>query len=338
MLRGIKLVTVILSMLATLGLAAAQGGANEEVIRMDFLLNWTISGDHAPYYVALDKGWYDEVGLDVNIILGQGSGFTVQSVDTGRAHMGIADAPVAVAGRAEGADVTIVGIIFDKHPNSMFFWSDADITEPQDLVGMTVAVPASDGHRVMWPAFAQLIGVDPNSVEFVNIAPAAKVAALSARRADVVFELYTGKPFMEKAIPPEQLGNILWADYGFDLYAHSYIASNEVIANNPEMIRRFLDASYRAWEFTLQNPEEAIAILAEYHPINRDDYLANLMLVREFFMTDRYRDEGIGYIDLERAQVTVDMVEDYQGIDVDFTASEMFDGSFLPDPMYRFEF
>jgi NitT/TauT family transport system substrate-binding protein len=334
----IRLVSVVLSLLAIVGLAAAQGGATGGVMKMDFLLNWTISGDHAPYYVALDKGWYDEVGLDVNIILGQGSGFTVQSVDTGRAHMGIADAPVAVAGRAGGAGVTIVGIIFDKHPNSMFFWSDSGITEPQDLVGKTVAVPASDGHRVMWPAFAQLIGVDPESVEFVNIAPAAKVAALSARRADVVFELYTGKPFMEKAIPPEQLGNILWADYGFDLYAHSYIASDDVIASNPEMVRRFLDASYRAWEYTLQNPEEAIAILAEYHPINRDDYLANLMSVREFFMTDRYKNEGIGFIDADRAAVTVDMVEEYQGLDLDFTASEMFDGSFLPDPMYRFDF
>jgi NitT/TauT family transport system substrate-binding protein len=335
MLRTIRIVTVAVSMLAVLGLAAAQ---NADVIEMDFLLNWTISGDHAPYFVALEKGWYDEVGLDVNIILGQGSGFSVQSVDTGSAHMGIADAPVAVAGRAGGAGVTIVGIIFDKHPNSMFFWEDSGITEPQDLVGKTVAVPASDGHRVMWPAFAQLIGVDAESVEFVNIAPAAKVAALSARRADVVFELYTGKPFMEKAIPAEELGNILWADYGFDLYAHSYIASDEVIANNPEMIRRFLDASYRAWEFTLQNPEEAISILAEYHPINRDDYLANLMLVREFFMTDRYKNEGIGFIDLERAQVTVDMVEEYQGIEVGFDASEMFNGSFLPDPMYRFDF
>lgn len=333
MLRTIRIVTVAVSMLAVLGVAAAQ-----DVIEMDFLLNWTISGDHAPYFVALEKGWYDEVGLDVNIIVGQGSGFTVQSVDTGRAHMGIADAPVAVAGRAEGAGVTIVGIIFDKHPNSMFFWTDSGIAEPQDLVGKTVAVPASDGHRVMWPAFAQLIGVDPDSVEFVNIAPAAKVAALSARRADVVFELYTGTPFMEKAIPAEELGNILWADYGFDLYAHSYVASDEVIANNPEMVRRFLDASYRAWEYTLQNPEEAISILAEYHPINRDDYVANLMLVREFFMTDRYQNEGIGFIDLERAQVTVDMVEEYQGIEVDFTASEMFDGSFLPDPMYRFDF
>ena len=336
MFRGIRLFTVAVSMLVTLGLATAQG--DSDVMQMDFLLNWTISGDHAPYYVALDKGWYDEVGLDVNIILGQGSGFTVQSVDTGRAHMGIADAPVAVAGRAEGAAVTIVGIIFDKHPNSMFFWSDSGITEPQDLVGLTVAVPASDGHRVMWPAFAQLIGVDPDSVEFVNIAPAAKVAALSARRADVVFELYTGKPFMEKAIPAAELGNLLWADYGFDLYAHSYIASDEVIANNPEMIRRFLDASYRAWEYTLENPEEAIAILAEYHPINRTDYLANLMSVREFFMTDRYKNEGIGYIDLERADVTVEMVKEFQGLELDFTANEMFDGTFLPNPMYRFDF
>ena len=336
MFRGIRLFTVAVSMLVTLGLATAQG--DSDVMQMDFLLNWTISGDHAPYYVALDKGWYDEVGLDVNIILGQGSGFTVQSVDTGRAHMGIADAPVAVAGRAEGAAVTIVGIIFDKHPNSMFFWSDSGITEPQDLVGLTVAVPASDGHRVMWPAFAQLIGVDPDSVEFVNIAPAAKVAALSARRADVVFELYTGKPFMEKAIPAGELGNILWADHGFDLYAHSYIASDDVIANNPEMIRRFLDASYRAWEYTLQNPEEAIAILAEYHPINRTDYLANLMSVREFFMTDRYKNEGIGYIDLERADVTVEMVKEFQGLEFDFAASEMFNGTFLPSPMYRFDF
>jgi hypothetical protein len=94
------------------GLAAAQGSANVDVMRMDFLPNWTISGDHAPYYVALEKGWCDEVALEVNIILRQGSGVTVQSVDTDRAHMGIADAPVAVAGHAGGASVMIVGIIF----------------------------------------------------------------------------------------------------------------------------------------------------------------------------------------------------------------------------------
>lgn len=334
MARKLGTVALFMVLAVTVGLAGAQSAP----IKMNFLLNWTISGDHSPYYVALDKGWYEEAGLDVNIIIGQGSGFSVQSVATGRADMAIADAPVAVKGRADGANVAIVGIIFDKHPNSMFFWKDSGITVPQDIVGKTVAVPVSDGHRVMWPAFAKLIGVDPESVEFVNIDPAAKVAALAARRADVVFELFTGKPFMEKAIPADQLGNILWADYGFDLYAHSYIASDEVIANNPELIRRFLDVSYRAWQYTLENPADAIEILAKYQPINKEDMLANLLLVREFFKTDRYKTEGIGYIDPARAQLTMDMISEYQGIATDFPVTTMFNNSFLPDPMYRFDF
>lgn len=314
---------------------SAQGQSLEKV---NFLLNWTISGDHAPYYVALDKGWYEEAGLDVTITLGQGSGFTVQAVDSGRADIGIADAPVAVVGRAEGAEVAIVGIIFDKHPNNMFFWKDSGIESPQDLAGKKVAVPASDGHRLMWPAFAHLIGVDADAVEFVNIDPAAKVSALAGRRADVVFELYTGKPYMEKAVPADDLGSILWADHGFDLYAHSFVASNAVLEEKPDAIRAFLDVSYRAWQYSLENREEAIAILSEYHPINKDDFIANLNLDAEFFKTDNYRDLGIGYIDPERAELTMDMVIEYQGVDLDFDVAEMFNPDYLPDPMYKFDF
>ena len=202
------------------GLTAWAAGESE-VQKVNFQLNWKITGDHAPYYVAQEKGWFAEEGLDVNIIIGQGSGYTVQAVDSGKAELGISDAPVPIKGRAQGAKVKIVGIIFDKHPNCMYFWKDSGITKPQDIVGKTVAVPAADGHKVMRPAFARLIGVDPDSVSFVNIEPAAKVAALASRNADVVFELYTGKPFMEKAIPPEKLGYFIWADYGFNAYAHS---------------------------------------------------------------------------------------------------------------------
>jgi len=336
-----KLLLLAIALLAVAGMVVATGtteGTEAPMQSLDFQLNWKITADHAPYYVALDKGWYEEAGLDVNIILGQGSGYTVQTLDAGRAQVGIADAPVAVAGRAQGADVKIVGIIFDKHPNSMFFWKDSGITVPQDIVGKTVAVPASDGHKVMWPAFARQIGVDPDSVEFVNIEPAAKVAALANRRADVVFELYTGKPFMEEAIPPDQLGNILWADYGFDIYAHSIIATDQIIQDNPELLRKFLDVSYRAWQWTLENPEDAIAILSEYHPINVDAYLANLGYVAEFFKTDRYRDIGIGYIDPDRMAQTVNTVATYQGVDVNFDVSEMYDASLLPSPMYKYQF
>ena len=173
-------------------------------------------------------------------------------------------------------------------------------------------------------------------VDFVNIEPAAKVAALASKNADAVFELYTGKPFMEKAIPPEQLGYFIWADYGFNAYAHSIIARDDVIEENPELVRKFLKAAYRGWDFTLKNPEEAIAILAKYHPINEDDYLANLKVVMDFFKTDRYKKFGVGYIDPDRLENTIDLVRKYQGVDIPFEPEEMYTSEFLPKPMYKY--
>lgn len=329
---------VLIACMIVLSLTALLFGEAEALTKVDFQLNWKITADHAAYYVALQKGWFEEEGLDVNIIIGQGSGYTVQALEAGKADIGISDAPVPIKGIAQGADIKIIGIIFDKHPNCMYFWKDSGITSPQDLVGKTVAVPAADGHYAMWPAFAKQIGVDADSVTFVNIEPAAKVAALATKKADVVFELYTAKPFMEKAIPPEELGAILWSDHGFNAYAHSIVARNEVIENDPEMVKGFLKAAYRGWDFVVKNPEEAIQILSEYHPINTTDYLANLMLVMEFFKTERYKNYGIGYIDADRMANTIELVEKYLGVEINFEPEDAYTSEFLPDPPYKFEF
>lgn len=331
----IKVFLVVLVLL--INLFSISAIANE-LQKVNFQLNWKITGDHSPYYVALKKGWFEEEGLDVNIIIGQGSGYSVQAVDTGKAEIGIADAPVPIKLRVEGAKVKIIGIIFDKHPNCMFFWKDSGITSPQDMVGRTVGVPAADGHKIMFPAFAKEIGIDPKSVKFVNIEPSAKVSALAGKKVDVVFELFTGKPFMEKAIPSEELGYFIWSDYGFNAYAHSYITRDDVIKSDPEMLRKFLKVVYRAWDFTLNNPEEAINILSEYHPINKVDYLANLKLVIEFFKTDRYRNNGIGFIDPDRINDTMKTVAECMNVKIDFLPEDIYDDSFLPDPPYKFNF
>ena len=313
------------------------GAAAPALEKVEFLLNWKITGDHSPYYVALEKGWYKEEGLDVNVVVGQGSGFSVQAIDTGKADIAISDAPVPITNRQKGANVKLIGVIFDKHPNCSFFWKSGGIKVPKDLAGKSVAVPATDGHKVMWPAFAKKIGVDEKSVRFINIEPAAKVSALASKNADVVFELYTARPFMEAAIPKEDLGHFVWSDYGFDIYAHSYITSDETTQKRPEMLRKFLNATYRAWDYTLKNPKEAIEILAKYHPINKDEYLANLYVVMEFFKTDRYKNNGIGYIDPERIKITYDLVNEYQS-PLSFPVNDCYDTRFLPNPMYKYNF
>jgi NitT/TauT family transport system substrate-binding protein len=153
----------------------------------------------------------------------------------------------------------------------------------------------------------------------------------------VVFELYTGKPFMEKAVPADKLGVLLWADYGFNAYAHSYIANTDFLKSNPEAARKFLKVVYRAWDFTLKNIPESIEILSKYHPINRDDFVANLTAVREFFKTDRYRNNGIGYIDPARMQDTINIVKE-KGVEIKTPASDFYTAEFLPNPPYKFNF
>jgi NitT/TauT family transport system substrate-binding protein len=331
LVKKLSLMTLGIVLLAVAGFPQLFAAAKEE--KVNFLLNWKITGDHSPYYVALKKGWFKKAGLDVNIIVGQGSGYSVQAIDSGRADIAISDAPVPIANREKGAKVKIIGIIFDKHPNCTFFWKDSGIKEPKDLAGKTVAVPATDGHKVMFPAFAKLVGINPNSVKFVNIEPAAKVSALASKKADAVFELYTGKPFMEAGVPADKLGYFLWADYGFDAYAHSYIVSDATAAKKAEMLKKFLNVVYKSWEYTCNHPQEAIDILAQYHPINKVEYMKNLTTVLEFIKTDRYRKKGIGYIEPAQIKSTYDLVNEYQS-KLSFPVQSCYDDSFLPKTPY----
>ena len=142
---------------------------------------------------------------------------------------------------------------------------------------------------------------------------------------------------MEKAVPADQLGWIIWADYGFNAYAHSYIANEDFMKSNPEALKKFLKVSYRAWQYTLNNIPEAINILSKYHPINTDDFIANLTAVREFFKTDRYKNNGIGYIDPSRMQDTINTVKE-KGLAMNPDANYYYSSAFLPSPPYKFNF
>ena len=89
---------VLICCLMVLMLTGLVGGEADALTKVNFQLNWKITADHAAYYVALKKGWFEEEGLDVNIIIGQGSGYTVQVLDSGKAEIGISDAPVPIKG------------------------------------------------------------------------------------------------------------------------------------------------------------------------------------------------------------------------------------------------
>jgi NitT/TauT family transport system substrate-binding protein len=274
------------------------------------MLNWFPIADHMPLFLAKKRGYYKEAGIELNIIRGAGSSDTAQKIELKQAEFGISDTPTVLIAQSKNADIKIIGMVFDKGPSNVFVWADSGIKTPKDLVGKSIAAPPGDSHRLLWPSFAKVNGIDPDSVTMVNVKPEGKQAILVGKRVDAVFDLYTGWPFWEKAMGKGNVANILFADHGVSIYAHAYIAHNDTIAKKPELIRGFLKATYKGWHDALQDPKAAVDALAEeVNGVDKDAYLASFDAVRKLIETERYRKNGIGSIDPEQMQLTIDVVK-----------------------------
>lgn len=309
-------------------LAAAPALANE---KFTLALNWFPVGDHAAYWVAKEKGYFAEKGLDVSIENSKGSGDSIAKVDTGRADIGLADAAVVIGSRARGTTVKVVGVIFDRTPMNFFSKASSPITEPSQLPGKTVGAPPGDSQRLVWPAFARANGLDPNAITWVNIEPSAKYAALGEGRVDAVSDYTTGLPLAEKAVGKGNAATLNWADYGFELYAMSLMTSEAVINERPEALRNFLEAAYKGWQDVMNDPDGAMEIYKKAVPeIDVVALRENLELGFELMKTQTFKDNGIGAISKEKMCASVDIVNTYMELATKVECADVYDASFLP--------
>ncbi len=299
--------------------------------KFTFALNWFAVGDHAAYWVALDKGYFAAAGLDVALETSKGSGDAIAKVDTGRADAGLADSAVVIAALARDAQIKIVGMVFDRTPLNVFSRAESAIRRPKDLEGKTIAAPPGDSQRQIWPAFVKANGIDDSKVTWVNVEPAAKIAALAEKRVDAVADYTTGLPYYEK---PMGAGNVVmmpWADFGLDMYSMSIIASARTMAEKPDVLRAFLRAAYMGWRDVMADPKEALAIFKKRVPeIDATIIEPNMKLGLALMRTPRYTANGIGWIEQDKMCASVDLVNTYMGLPRKVACAAVFTDAFLP--------
>jgi NitT/TauT family transport system substrate-binding protein len=323
--------TLRFALAVTLVAASVASGAAQAPEKVVFALNWFAVGDHAAYWVALDRGYYKAKGLDVELQNSKGSGDSIAKVDTGRADVGLADSAVVIAAVGRGAKIKVVGMVFDKTPLNVWSRKDAPITRPKDLEGKTVGAPPGDGQRQVFPAFAKLTGIDASKVTWVNVEPAAKVPALAEKRVDAVADYTTGLPFYEKAIGKGNAVMMPWADHGFDMYSISIVASEKTMKERAKMLRAFLEASYMGWRDVMENPKAALEIFKKRVPeIDLSIIEPNMMMGLDLMKTDRYARHGIGWIEDKKMCQSVDLVNTYMGVPTKVDCKAVFTTEFLP--------
>jgi NitT/TauT family transport system substrate-binding protein len=307
-MKRARAILLLVAAVALVGLTA-EAQAPAKVV---FALNWFAVGDHAAYWVALDRGYYKSRGLEVELQNSKGSGDSIAKVDSGRADVGLADAVVVIPRVAQGAKIKVVGAVFDLTPLNIWTRKDTGITKPKDLEGKLLAAPAGDAQRQLFPAFAKLNGVDEGKVKWLSIEPAAKFVALSEKRADAVPDYTTGQPFWEKAVGKDNLVRMPWSQFGFDTYSMSIMASDKTLNERPKVLRDFLAASYLGWRDVMQDPKGSLEIFKKRVPdIDLALIEPNMMLGLELMKTERYAKNGLGWMERAKMCRTVEIINSY---------------------------
>jgi NitT/TauT family transport system substrate-binding protein len=294
------------SIAAALALGAVLPASAADKVTLQ--LNWFHLADHSPIYLALKKGYYKEENIDLTVLRGSGSSDAAKKIDLGQADVGISDAPTVLTAISKGANLKMVAVVYDKAGNNVFFKKSANIKTPKDLAGKKIAVPPADSHRVLWPAFAAIQGIDPNSVTMVNVKPEGKQAIVAAGEVDGAFDLYTSYAIWEKVLGKGEVGHLLWADFGLPIYGHTYFVNNDLIKKNPKLIERFLRATHKGWRDAKANPAASIDAMVEQVPgLDRNTLLATMPAILDLCVTERSAKHGLGWIEPELMQKTIDI-------------------------------
>ena len=315
----------VLGASALLACATAASAAEH----VSLMLNWTPTADHSPIYYAKSKGWYEQAGIDLEIEAGKGSAVSAQRVGSGGANLGISDLATSMQARGKGANITAVMAIYANSPQGFSWLRSSGIKGPKDFVGKKIGNPPGDAARIMWPAFAKKVGIDPASVTFVNISPPAKVAALKSKSVDIISDFYNEHDLKAKEFGAD-LGFQPWREIGVNPYGNSIIVNDEFLKAHKELVAKFTAITQRAYEGCVKDFDPCLnaltAAVSGLSPANQRDQWER---IKTLMRDDTTTKVALGAFDPARVKTDYELVSSLIGIDKAFDPATMVTNEFL---------
>jgi NitT/TauT family transport system substrate-binding protein len=279
--------------------------------KLDFILNWIAGGDHAPYYYAQQQGWYADAGIDLDIQQGKGSSMSAQRTGIGKNQVGLADLGTALVAKGKGADIVAVMNIYANSPYGMYWRLDSGIRGPKDFVGKKIGNPSWDAARLMWPALAKSVGIDPKSVKWVNVQPNAKLTALMSKDIHITTSFYNIHHIFQAKLG-SNMGFFPWKKYGINPYGNSIIVNGKYLKKKPQVIQAFVKVNQEAFQYCAVNPDPCVkALVSANTGLKFANESKNWQLVTEL-MTDKFSTGiALGFLDPERMNADYKLIETY---------------------------
>jgi len=338
MTRRLRNTALAAAAVASLALTACAGSADpapggydspKELIPVTFQLNWVAGGFHAGFAVALHDGFYEDAGLDVALVEGNGSGTTAQLVASNQAQLAYADAVSVAKLIGEGASMRVISTIYQSSPAEIQSLKDSNIGSVADLKGKSVGVPSGAAQTVMLPLLLEANGLKESDLTLVNMPPASLVPSLLQKNVDAIL----GSSDSYRVQLQDQGADIDYFPYaknGVPTVSTSIFASDRYLVDHPDVVKSFLAASLKGWYAALDDPEHALeALKAVFPDANEKSAAGELAAAAELVCVNGA--EYVGKATPEAWAATQDMLASVGLLDKGVDPNTYFSNSYLPE-------
>lgn len=304
------------------------------VDEVTYQMSWIPTGSFGVLSAGIEKGFYKEVGINLKMSTGRGSGDAVKKVAGGGSMFGDGDMSAVMLARVkESAPVKCLFYWQGRHPSSVFVLASSGIKTFKDLAGKTLATTPGNSNRNYFPITARLAGLDASTVKWVVVDPTTMPSLLVNKKVDGVPYFTENASFVRPQVEAigDKLVVIPYADYGFDIYSYCTYTRDDVLKQNPDLVKRFLAATQRSYFWARDNQEETARIHQKRWPDTKVE--ANLDGLRDllgYMFGKDGKGQWTGHYDMEKVQRTYSVVAESLGLDPKVDTKQFVDDSLLP--------
>ena len=257
---------IVFAIMATLLVAGTVIAQDSTDVSVQF--GWVHTMEYSGFYIAEDEGYYADENLNVELVAGgfdeEGNFiFPIDKVLSGDTDFGLIGGDQLLLARADGAPLVAIAVIYQRSPVVLMSLAESEILQPEDMIGETIAIDLQSATGLSFLAMLNLLEIE---LEDINVVERTDFTndMLTSGEVDILDGFVTNQP-VALELEGYELNLIFPSDYGVDLYTNVIFTTEEMIAEQPEVVEAFLRATLSGFQAAVDNPQRAAELSVEYN-------------------------------------------------------------------------
>lgn len=297
---SLGLVGSLLIATAGSGQAARPAAHNRALTKVTIVLKWVPQAQFAGYYVALQKGYYKQFGLDVTIQPGGPDIVPEQVVESGQAQFGLDWLPSLLAQRDHGQDLVNIAQVFQTTGMRLIAFKSSGITSVQDFKGKKIGVWFA-GNQYQFLAWMAKVGLNPNK-DMTVIHQSFSMDLFLSHKLDMASAMTYNElgVVLESGVKLSQLTIFDYGKAGVSMLEDGIYARSSYLKTHADVAKRFLEASIMGWQDVVKNPVYAGKLAFSHSPAGASTEYHQIYMAKEvdkLMWWGPAKTHGIGYMD-----------------------------------------